>query len=785
MNPHNVVHQFGPFQFDPSQYELREGEQRRTLPPALNKLLLLFVSRPGQLVTREEIAATLWEHPDAVEVTPGINMAIKRLRTEIGDNNGHGVFIETVIGAGYRFAVPVSALPAKAAGGEQPPEAISGQALTDIGRTPWRPWLLPTVVGAVLILAAGGAWMVYSLRLSSSGAAVRPSSEATKEPMTHGHPVTFDEPEDQLTAQAVSPRGTYVAYRDRSGLTLQTVATGELRLLDSPAGLQVNHIAWFPDESSILLSGTFPVAGDKRSDDAAVRSQTWFVPLSGQRAHMLLDDASLPVVSPDGRTIAYLRHHKSEVWLSNPDGSAPHRLLQVPGDVVNSLLWTAQSKRIIIDRQDRQHSGLSSLAGADLGSEGPLSDNAPEPGDVKSHAIYETYDASSGVLLYRHQGVSFDSAAMLADGTLLYPVNTKGQLSRLAAVKTTSSTGAFVSGPQFIGLQKAFSISAFFAEQLTASIDGRMISAILDRPSTDVYTADLTTSTDHHPRLEHVERLTHHIGTGYPTSWSPDGREVIFDSGVAGPISIAAQPLDGSALKTLAASRSPLDKFAQGHVSPDGQWVLFLDMDKESSHVKSIDRVPIVGGTPGVVPTTGKIEEFRCSTSREGRCVLREVEGKNQMIYYSLDPVTGMGRELARTTWQPNVLGDWSLSPDGKTVAVANHDATHPAIQLVDLTGSSAGAGRLATVREIAVPGFGTVLEPNWASDGHSFLVETYTTAGYDLVSVDVHGQATLLRQSSELVWGVPSPDGKKIAFPGNTPLNRNVWVGTATRKPD
>jgi len=93
MNSRNVVHQFGPFQFDPTQYELREGEQRRTLPPALNKLLLLFVSRPGELVTREEIAATLWDHPDAVEVTPGINMAIKRLRTEIGDKNGHGVFI--------------------------------------------------------------------------------------------------------------------------------------------------------------------------------------------------------------------------------------------------------------------------------------------------------------------------------------------------------------------------------------------------------------------------------------------------------------------------------------------------------------------------------------------------------------------------------------------------------------------------------------------------------------------------------------------------------------------
>jgi hypothetical protein len=180
----------------------------------------------------------------------------------------------------------------------------------------------------------------------------------------------------------------------------------------------------------------------------------------------------------------------------------------VPGDIVNSLLWTAQGKRIIVDRQDRQHSGLSSMAGADLGSEGPVRADATDRDDTKTGAVYESYDANSGALLSRHEDVSFDSAAMLADGTLLYPFNAKGQPSTLAAVKTYPFTGTFVSGPRFVALQNAFSISASFAVQLTASADGRMISAILDRPSTDVHTADLTTSPDHRPRLEHVERLT-------------------------------------------------------------------------------------------------------------------------------------------------------------------------------------------------------------------------------------------------------------------------------------
>ncbi len=66
------------------------------------------------------------------------------------------------------------------------------------------------------------------------------------------------------------------------------------------------------------------------------------------------------------------------------------------------------------------------MAGADLGSEGPHRTDATGQGDTPKGSIYETYDAKSGALLSQRQGVSFDSAAMLADGTLLYPVNTKG-----------------------------------------------------------------------------------------------------------------------------------------------------------------------------------------------------------------------------------------------------------------------------------------------------------------------------------------------------------------------
>jgi hypothetical protein len=218
-------------------------------------------------------------------------------------------------------------------------------------------------------------------------------------------------------------------------------------------------------------------------------------------------------------------------------------------------------------------------------------------------------------------------------------------------------------------------------------------------------------------------------------------------------------------------------KFAQGDFSADGRWLLFMNLSFNNSQVKAIERVPAHGGTPEIVPTTGQVEEFHCSIQPKGRCVLREIDGNNHLIFYALDPVLGMGTELARIPWQPTILGDWSISPDGATIAMANHDPAHPGVQLVPLARESSKDDH-GSVRQIPVVGFGTVLDANWSSDGQRFFVETYAAPGYDLLSADLEGHLALLRTSHDLIWAVPSPDGKRIAFPALGPAKRNVWIG-------
>jgi Tol biopolymer transport system component len=643
--------------------------------------------------------------------------------------------------------------------------------------------ILRLTIGLVLVVLLGGGALLYrsvqhrvDTPASADGAEVVDASLALS-----GRPLTYDEAEDRLSAQAISPSGTYLVYSDRAGLTLATLATGELRLLNVPSRIKISRISWYPDESAVLIAETAadgPVAGalhDDRSGVGSAESQSpsiWRVPLNGLPGIPLLDNAQQAEVSPDNRRLAYTSGGGDAVWIADANGRSPHKLISAAdGETFRGVLWSATGRAVLADRHYKRP---PQLAGSDLAT-GP-SDSARR-GDDRS--FYESYDPESGALLARREDVSFDSATMTHDGALIFPINSATEPSSVAIVQTDKSTGAWLGRPRLVRAQRAFRITASLIAQLSASADGKALSALIDRSTTSVFTANLTETPGQPPRLEHEERLTHHTGTTYPTAWTPDSSAVIFDDGIGGPISIAAQAPGSAGQRVLAAARSPVEKFAQARVSPDGRWLLFLNLDRDSSQLNAIERVPLGGGLPQVVPTNGQVKDFRCSTSPAGRCVVREVEGRSALIYYQLDPVRGMGAELARTAWQPNVLGDWSISPDGTTVARADHDRQHPAIERVPLAESASGQRKSAAVRQIPVTGFGTVLAPNWSPDGHSFFVETYTDPTYNLLSVKLDGQATLLRRSPQLIWAIPSPDGKKIAFPGVTLNDRNVWLAT------
>ena len=99
---------FGSFELDPRSGELWKNGRPVKLPPQPTKLLIFLASRPGELVTREEIKQNLWGVDTFVDFEQGLNFSVKKIRAAIGDNPDHPEFIQTLPRRGYRFTAPVS-----------------------------------------------------------------------------------------------------------------------------------------------------------------------------------------------------------------------------------------------------------------------------------------------------------------------------------------------------------------------------------------------------------------------------------------------------------------------------------------------------------------------------------------------------------------------------------------------------------------------------------------------------------------------------------------------------
>lgn len=94
-------------ELDLGRYELRRGARRVKLEKLPMELLIFLVGRREQLVSREEIRRRLWRSDVFVDTESSINNVVRKIRTALGDNPERPIFLETVVGKGYRFVGPV------------------------------------------------------------------------------------------------------------------------------------------------------------------------------------------------------------------------------------------------------------------------------------------------------------------------------------------------------------------------------------------------------------------------------------------------------------------------------------------------------------------------------------------------------------------------------------------------------------------------------------------------------------------------------------------------------
>ena len=144
------------------------------------------------------------------------------------------------------------------------------------------------------------------------------------------------------------------------------------------------------------------------------------------------------------------------------------------------------------------------------------------------------------------------------------------------------------------------------------------------------------------------------------------------------------------------------------------------------------------------------------------------------LVFRDFDATRGRGAELMRLSmgFADPRFANWSLSPDGRQVALVNFGSD---IHILDLAEQS---------KEILTLAEWTALEfIDWAADGQSVFVEGMPAKGpflnnEALLRVDKNGKVTvLLHDANEWhLFPAASPDGKHLAF-ATMVLDSNAWM--------
>lgn len=380
---------FGPFELDAAQQELRKRGIRRRLPASRIRLLLLFVTRSGDLITRKEIADCLWTEVQTVDVITGINTAVNQLRTQLGDDSGSPKYIETVIGSGYRFIAPVTEV-------EEPPQPLASKLQDVSSATLYDPEPQPgqpeQLIQAGLTQVDATQPVLENLSPSLSVSLISPQPAAFVErpqrtrtlaivalvtvsllaslvfvlrrtvllPVTPQGDLNLVRITDSgdIHSADISPDGKFAAYvRDIGGkqsLWLKQLATGRVTQLALMGQLDCPGLAFSPDGSYIYFVRKQLLEPQGELDRISF--------LGGEPTKVLDGISGAPAISPDGNKVAFIQstlvtHGLDSVVTAAIDAggqSSAQRTLatyEPPGVHLNRITWTADGRSLVFPMQ--------------------------------------------------------------------------------------------------------------------------------------------------------------------------------------------------------------------------------------------------------------------------------------------------------------------------------------------------------------------------------------------------------------------------------------------------
>jgi hypothetical protein len=313
------------------------------------------------------------------------------------------------------------------------------------------------------------------------------------------------------------------------------------------------------------------------------------------------------------------------------------------------------------------------------------------------------------------------------------------------------------------------------------SLDGKHLAFLRSNIAPTVYVADVDPKTK---ALQQIQRLTLDESRSRPYEWTPDGKAVLYVSDRDGAFHIYRQTIGAASPELLVDGQ---DSPSIMRLNPDGTEILYnIEASRPggtttpaSPHTPEFDRqkvrlmrAPIGGGTGQLLLEADGINNFQCARAPSRMCLFSRFT-KDALALVEFDPVTGMTKEIFRTSdpgWQDY---NWTLAPDGRLLALCkeqrvSQDAT---IRLVSLGG--------AAEHQIHINEWAAVVAFDWAADGKSFWASAILRGEvHALVNIDLRGNVKPVVQDGKpfVGWAIPSRDGKHLAMWQSTGAS-NVWM--------
>ncbi len=689
------VIRFGLFELDFSAGELRKQDLRVKLQDQPFQTLVLLVSRPGEVVSREDLQKALWPADTFIEFDQGLNTAIKKIRLALGDSADNPRFIETVPRKGYRFIAPVE-------GNRAPARAPS------LGSR--RHLLLAMALFALTVCTGAVGWWLYTNRTAEPQLVPvpltsYPGGEGTPTFSPDGNQVAFvwnrperlnvahiylkligtDEPvrltrdESDDLAPTWAPDGRFIAFvrplpNDRRGVFLIPPIGGPERrvaeVYSTPC--EFPWLTWHP-------GGKWLVVGDR---EAADRDPVLFLKrrLTTRPPGEFWSDCS-PAVSPDGRAVAFARMVREgigdlfllELSEDLKPISAPRRLTFL-NQYTTSPVWTPDGREIVFASGTPHSPTLYKISL----SRWEWRPGKPERLAFAGEGARQPAISRQGRLAYRRATLdaniwrmqlngglppSMPPAKLIASTHLDHTPQYSPDGRRIAfASNRSGSFEIWVCSSDGSGTMRLTSIGgATYTSNPYWSPDGCQI-LFNSRPGG--HSGVFVISSDG----GEPKRLTNNSGTNRPSGWSHDGKWIYFDSDRTGAYQVWKLPARGGEEIQITRKGG-----AGAYESPDGRFLYYL---KDNNEFTSLWKVPSQGGEE-----TQVLESVCCQN-------FAVVE---QGIYFVPDPNTSV-KFLTFATGKVTTIAKlsgyaaygFSVSPDGRWLLYSQYELNGADLMLVE-----------------------------------------------------------------------------------------------------